>query len=61
MTAEIIRITPDPGLVDSAWSDLRQHRARILDDPKCLLDRSFVEEDARLEDRFKRLYLRGCR
>jgi hypothetical protein len=50
-----------PELVDDAWEALRKHREPIIADPKLLLNRDFVETDARLEDRFKRLYLRGCR
>lgn len=43
--------------VDAAWEELRHHSVRLVDNPRLLLDRDFVEEHTRLERRFKRLFL----
>lgn len=43
--------------VDAAWEQLRDHSKRLVDNPRLLLDRGFVEEHTRLERHFKRLFL----
>lgn len=56
MTAAVIDLVSQER-VDAAWDALRIHSARLVDDPKLLLDRAFMEEQTRLESRFKRLLL----
>lgn len=43
--------------VDSAWEAYCQHAGRSRADPDLLHDREYVEQWARLESRFKRLFL----
>ena len=43
--------------VDSAWNAYAAHVARSRAEPGLLLDREYVQEWARLERRFKKLFL----
>lgn len=44
--------------VDAAWEALRRHRERLLHDGvEALRDRSWVEQDARLDANFRRLLM----
>jgi hypothetical protein len=55
MTATILDLVSKER-VDSAWEALRVHSARLVDDPKLLLNREFMEEQARLQRTFQRLF-----
>jgi hypothetical protein len=54
MTAVLQLVTE--AAVDEAWRELAQHRASLPDNPRLLLNREWVETDARLHARFIRLF-----
>jgi hypothetical protein len=54
MTAAVVDLVSQER-VEEAWDALREHSARLIDEPKLLLDREFMEKQTRLERRFKRL------
>lgn len=57
MTAQVIDLV-SPERVDEAWEALCQHRKRLLEDGvNALRDRAWVEEDTRLDQRFRRLFM----
>ena len=51
----------DARTVDESWNDFAAHSVRLLENPRLLLDRAFMEEQARLHDRWERLFLAGDR
>lgn len=59
MSAQIIDL-PSTDSVDRAWDAYAAHVARSRFDHELLLDRDYVSEWARLERRFKDLFLRVC-
>ena len=46
-----------PGAVDDAWEAYRAHTAKSFDDPALGLDRSYMEQRARLHAKWVRVFL----
>lgn len=57
MSGEVIQLFASEADVDAAWEALRKHNQRLLDDPSLITDRPFMEQQARLEAKFKRLLM----
>lgn len=41
---------------EEAWEAYRSHFARAVDDPRLMVDKHFMEEKRRLENRWNRLF-----
>jgi len=52
---EVVQIVSQRAAEDS-WESYRVHTARLIDDPKLLLDRDFMEEKRRLERTWLRIF-----
>lgn len=55
MGADIIPLIRK-GAVERAWEAYRVHASRLVDDRRLTIDRSFMEELARREREWKRLF-----
>lgn len=53
---EVIHLTTQAD-VDAAWERLSEHRRPLIDNPKLILNREFVQTDVRLHAEFARLLM----
>lgn len=57
MTADVVQLFATEADVDAAWEALRRHSAQIVENPKLLCDREFIQEQIRRHEKFKRLFM----